>query len=298
MTLDGRTFAVSIGGSPDLGKLGYPAREVERALLSVCGALVRAGACVAYGGDFRPNGFTQQMYRHISSAYADQSAQPFRHYVPEPILRRTAFEDLVASLRESQAVARARVFMGDQALPIRASGATLLVGEPTDRRAITTADEFQVWLAETAPTPAAQALSIMRSAQSRDTDGRVAMGGKMGIVGRADDQYEGAQPGLTEEALLTLEAGKPFIPLAAFGGATRDVAIALNLLESTARSPRGPQGPGYERAMAQIQELASTLPVDLREELSDLATQDRIETIAEQIVSLLERWPTRLAPTM
>ena len=58
MSLEGRMIAISIGDAPDRGRLGYPQREVDRVLLSVCTALVRAGARIVYGGNLDPAGFT------------------------------------------------------------------------------------------------------------------------------------------------------------------------------------------------------------------------------------------------
>ena len=85
MSLEGRMIAISIGDAPDRGRLGYPQREVDRVLLSVCTALVRAGARIVYGGNLDPAGFTFKIFRHLSEAYAvRRSTPPFVHVVPEP----------------------------------------------------------------------------------------------------------------------------------------------------------------------------------------------------------------------
>lgn len=290
MSLAGRTIAVSIGGAPDLGKLGLPAREVERALLTLCGAVVRAGGQVAYGGDFRPNGFTIQMYRHLAGAYADEQVEPFRHYLAETVLRRTRFDDLVLSLRESQSVARTVTFLGEERLSIRASAGSLLVGEGARRMRISSAAEFGDWLGTTVPSVPAVAFSRMRETQSRETDARVAMGGKMGLLARPEDLYEGDMPGIAEEAVLTLSAGKPFVALGAYGGATRDVAIALGLLDPAARTPRGEQIEGYDHAIARVAEFANRIPVECKADLEELALLERIETVAERSVRVIRTW--------
>jgi len=103
VSLEGRMIAVSIGDAPDRGRLGYPQREVDRVLLSVCTALVRAGARIVYGGNLDPAGFTFKIFRHLSEAYAvRRSSAPFVHVVPEPVLRRTNFEDLASMLKEAR----------------------------------------------------------------------------------------------------------------------------------------------------------------------------------------------------
>jgi hypothetical protein len=76
MSLEGRMIAISIGDAPDRGRLGYPQREVDRVLLSVCTALVRAGARIVYGGNLDPAGFTFKIFRHLSEAYAVRRSTP------------------------------------------------------------------------------------------------------------------------------------------------------------------------------------------------------------------------------
>jgi hypothetical protein len=294
--LKGRTIAVSIGGAPDLARLGYPAREVERALLSVCGALVRAGAGVAYGGDFRPGGFTLQMYRHLAGAYADQAAQPFVHYIPEPVLRRTGFTILVESLRESRGVATTLAIVSGETYSLRASGTALRISKDGIGVSLETAPDLESWLTKFEPVPDSGAYTKMREIQAANTDGRVAMGGKMEILENPQDAYEGTMPGIAEEALLTLSTGKPFVPLAAYGGATRDLAVALNLLPTTARTPRGLQAPRYDAAMAQVAAFAGGLPPSCLADLKTIAATDRIESLAEMTIGVLGRWPGTSAP--
>lgn len=49
----------------------------------------------------------------------------------------------------------------------------------------------------------------------------------MGVLSDPADAYEGAMPGIVEQAILTLEAAKPLIVLGAFGGASRDILSLL-----------------------------------------------------------------------
>jgi hypothetical protein len=62
----------------------------------------------------------------------------------------------------------------------------------------------------------ARCLTKMRQNSTSAASARVAMGGKL-------DGYTGGVPGVAEEVLLTLQAGKPVYLLGAFGGATRAV---------------------------------------------------------------------------
>jgi len=108
----------------------------------------------------------------------------------------------------------------------------------------------------------------------------------MGQVALVEDRYEGTMPGIAEEAILTLERGRTYVPLGAFGGATRDVAIALDLLTEDHRVPRGPQIDGYQEALGLVAGLRDRVG-SLRPALATLATSDRAEEIGVGIVDLL-----------
>src|SRR4051812_8288869 len=115
MSLEGRMIAISIGDAPDRGRLGYPQREVDRVLLSVCTALVRAGARIVYGGNLDPAGFTFKIFRHLSEAYAvRRSTPPFVHVVPEPVLRRANFADPARVLKEARGDGGKEVGLADE----------------------------------------------------------------------------------------------------------------------------------------------------------------------------------------
>jgi hypothetical protein len=123
-----------------------------------------------------------------------------------------------------------------------------------------------------------------------EADARVALGGKMGIVALPQDRYEGAMPGIAEEAILTLEASRPLVPLGAFGGASRDVAIALGLMDEDRRVPRGEQQLGYAEAMSRVERLGDRIPDAVRPALRELADDDRGEATSFAIVEAILCW--------
>ena len=112
----------------------------------------------------------------------------------------------------------------------------------------------------------------------------------MGLVDSPEDHYSGSMPGIAEEALFSLAAGKAYVPLGAFGGATRDVAISLELLPSEARTPRGKQDASYARAMGRARRLRHRIPEPLRERLQLLAASDSAEDLAQELLSVLREW--------
>ena len=124
------------------------------------------------------------------------------------------------------------------------------------------------------------------------SDARVVIGGKMGLLDSPGDAYHGAMPGIIEEAILTLEAGMPCLPLGAFGGAARDVAIALDLLDHSKRVPRGEQSPTYGPSIGQVAALRDSIPGVLRPALMALADDDRGEPMAYDVADTVEEWLT------
>jgi SLOG cluster2 len=104
-------------------------------------------------------------------------------------------------------------------------------------------------------------------------------------------------PGILEEAILTLAHGQALVILGAFGGAARDLAIALNLLEPSARVARGPQHPSYDRALEEARTVADRIPdrAEIWGQLSEIAKSDRAEQLSYSIVRLLSDWPTPAA---
>ncbi|MDB5595662.1 MAG: hypothetical protein JWM36_2623 [Hyphomicrobiales bacterium] len=288
--LEGRMVALSISAAPDRAKLGFPAREIDRALMSICMELVRAGGQILYAGDLRPTGYTFKVFRHLAGAYAGEDHVPFTHLLPEPVLRRTSFAELKAALKERRGTAKTLLHIGDDLLPARWSGDGLLVGERFARMEIGDSGEYDSWLAALPSVDPVHGHSAARRAAARIADARVAIGGKMGIIANPDDRYEGAMPGIIEEAIFTLKEGKALVPLGAFGGAARDLAIALGVLDPIRRVPRGPQAPSYEASMAHIEGLRDRIPAALNDQLRALANDDQIEQVARQVREIVDSW--------
>jgi len=288
--------AISISNAPDLNRLGYPQREVDRVLLAVCTALVRAGARIVYGGNLDPNGFTFKIFRHLAEAYAVRGPKaPFLHIVPEPVLRRANFDDFTAMLKESRGIVETNVAFADESiitLKAHEEGSKVgVLAAPLSGGGIKidSQEALEAWLGSPRAKPS-NAYSAARRAMARLTVGRVVMGGKMGLKERPDDRYEGVMPGVIEEAMMTLDSGQALLTLGAFGGASRDVAIALKLLDSSMRVPRGEQESSYYSALEQIGKRVDRIPESLRGELSRIARDDRAETLGFAIVRVLEKW--------
>ncbi|MGE7471992.1 hypothetical protein ACQKLX_21315 [Bosea sp. NPDC003192] len=289
-SLKGRSVALSVSDAPDRARLGFPAREVDRALFSICTVLVRVGAKIIYAGNLDPNGFTFSIFRHLKSAYASAQETPFIHIVPEPILRDVSFDGLVAALREGAVVVETRIHIEDNLLPIRAVEDGLRIGNGGQRTRLRNDAEFKSWLNAKHELDSVTAYSAVRKAVTGISDARVLLGGKMGLLDNPSDAYKGTMPGIIEEAILALQAGIPCIPLGAFGGAARDAAIALNILSLSKHVPRGVQSPTYPSSLDQIALLCDKVPDAMRPALTALADDDRGEPMAYGVADALERW--------
>lgn len=287
--LRGKTIALSIGNAIDREKLGLPEREVNRVLFTLCTALIREGCQILYAGDLRAGGYTMSMFQFLAGTYAGEGITPFKNVLPEPAVRRLDFDTLFAAAKAAHGVAEINLTLSGNLHPVQRIGDELRIGDKRSTRPrVRNRDQLANFLQEFPVS--GQGLTDARRIVSEIADGRVVMGGKMGLIEVPGDQYEGAMPGIAEEAMLTLQLGKAFVPLAAFGGAARDAAIALDLLPVDARTPRGPQVPSYEESMQHLRQMQAALPPSLLDPLRRLANNEGAEDLAQDVVELLRNW--------
>lgn len=292
MKMQGLKVAISISDAPDRMRLGLPEREVDRALMTICTALIREGAEILYAGNLSPDQYTFKIFRHLAGVYAGtRDVAPFVHVIPEPIVRTVSFVHLHSALRENGTVTQTFLSFGSELLKVRTSGPALLLrahdGTP---EAVGSDDEWRRWLGRRPVTPRIAAYTAARKAVTNAADARVALGGKMGLEAQKSDQYEGDMPGIAEEALMALDAGLPMVALGAYGGAARDVAISLGLLGVERRVPRGTQHASYVPAMNAVAERAACIPGPVRSALRAIADDDRGEPTAFAIVAAILAW--------
>ncbi|PWE52531.1 hypothetical protein DEM27_30665 [Metarhizobium album] len=164
------------------------------------------------------------------------------------------------------------------------------IGEGKSRIRLADSEQFASWLSAGKAADSVTAYSSARKAMTKVSDARIILGGKMGLLGYPQDAFLGATPGIVEEAIYALEAGLPCVPLGAFGGAARDVAIALDLLAPSQRIPRGEQLPTYDASLERVGDLRDRIPGSLRPALAALADDDRGEPMAYDVARLLEEW--------
>jgi hypothetical protein len=201
--LEGLQVAMSLSDSPDVdGPLGFTKHHVDDATVYLARSLISAGASIAYGGDFRRNGFTPLLAELIST-YNQTASGPdkFLHsYLGAPLNPTDAPGNLGLTIHHLV-----------QSPDVRAH-AILPPAAP----------------AEISKDRGPLYFSDMRQVMAKLTDARILLGGA--AVPRPVDPngYGGRYPGVVEEAWRTLEAGKPLYVVGGFGGAA---ALVAELLE-------------------------------------------------------------------
>jgi len=199
--LAGARVAVSVSESSDLSRLGVAETHLRIALGELARSVLSMGGGLAYGGHFAPSGYTVFLASEIGRT--SRRDQPLTVCLSCSEHRRKSLADL----REVQA-----------ALGMHGTLTCLdIAGNPVDP-ASGRDDE---------PPPPLDAGEVVRSLTSMRiymtsiSAARVLIGGKR-------QGYQGRFPGIIEEALLALAAGRPLYVAAGFGGAALDVARVMD----------------------------------------------------------------------
>jgi hypothetical protein len=301
--LAGRIIAISTSVSPDLMTLGLLAGEDLRVLRAVLTQLVYHGARVAYGGRIdtkQKTNFTKEIGGQLAEAYRRADIQsgvrPMIHYLRASDARRpdealSKAEKLFRHCRQLGWASEIRL------LEDRRLVATLLAtGEIVDVRmsggtrvAVSDAAKLgalpqMAALLDAAPT---DDLTSMREVMARETDARIIMGG--GLKTR-----RGGHSGIAQEALLTLEAGKPLFVIGGLGGASRDIGGALGLLDPPDLIVREESRPVYAEQLAQLAGWADryrawTVGNGIAEQSRRLASSESPREIGELVLQVLLR---------
>jgi hypothetical protein len=198
----GFTLGVSVSDSPDLPRLGLTETHLRMALGEVARAVLVANGDLAYGGHLRSDGYTAFLV-HECERYRRRD-RPFTGYLPWSVHRALSTENL-AQHRKSIGLLGRYVFLDPDGTPM---------DDPAQGRA---SDGQQLDAATIA-----QSLTAARVYMTAETDARLVLGGQ-----RAG--FQGRIPGVVEEAILSIRAGKPIFVAGGFGGAAGDIARALDL---------------------------------------------------------------------
>lgn len=207
-------IAISISESPDLRRLGMSDRHLISAMETMATYLLSSGYRLAYGGDLRRRGFTEQLFELVSRY--DRSPEPPESQGLPAVVDYLSWPACAALSREEYRDLSMR--LGDSAeVKCLAHDGTVLQGFEFPETPVKNQHEI------------ATSLTAMRQTMLKETSARVVLGGT---------GYTGSMPGIAEEALLTLQAGKPLYVAGGFGGCARDIAESMKLVEPLHDPPR------------------------------------------------------------
>lgn len=208
-------IGLSVSNPPDedLAARGLSREQVHQVFLKIVESLLAGGASLAYGGDLRLGGFSQQLFHFLNSA--DPADRP----APERICSYQAWPSYLSLTPEE----RERLQRVVRIVEVPPPG---ILNVPTRHcLASETATDRHI---------RSRCLTAMRVRMNEETDARIVLGGAVsGSLGR--------YPGVAEEAYWALSAGKPVYLLGGFGGCTAALIDALCGGELPAASPHSQQ---------------------------------------------------------
>jgi hypothetical protein len=204
------TVGISVSDSADLGRLGLGSAHCELAIAELARAIFIAGGTIVYGGRLVPAGFTDTLLAELRSYRQDREALVL--CIPETEHRRLSTSELLRRQAELQSNAELVCLDSNgEAIDIR--------HRPRTRRTL----------------DPATALTAMRRHITDRCDARVVIGGKL-------TNYQGALPGILEEASMSLHKGKPLYIAGGFGGAAAALALALRRADASVAPNDYPEG--------------------------------------------------------
>jgi len=194
----GWRIGLSISDSVDLPPRGFGPAHLRDAASEFARFLLAAGATLAYGGDLRQGGFTEVLFELLTAyrAISGEAVDAIQSYLAWPIHLNL------------DATQRARLKNTACFHPIEPP-ANLGV-DPATKVPPTTPEDRVAW---------ARSLTAMRERMNAEIHARLLLGGQARGLGK--------YPGLAEEALLALRAGKPVYLIGAFGGCAEAIIEAL-----------------------------------------------------------------------
>ncbi|MBL8039214.1 MAG: hypothetical protein JNN16_17060 [Nitrospira sp.] len=200
--LSGVRLGISVSESPDLLRLGLLETHFRLALGEIARCVLVSGGHLAYGGHLKPDGYTPFLVQELER-YSRRD-RPLRVCLASTEHRRMSLSALEAEKR--------RLGLYGEIVCLDPDGYEIDATVGRSEALQTSVDE----------TTQQRGLSGLRRYMSRNTHGRVLIGGKR-------EGFQGEMPGLLEEALFAVEHGQPIYLAGGFGGMTWDIVVALGI---------------------------------------------------------------------
>jgi hypothetical protein len=209
--LAGRVVGVSVSSSPDLGRLGLTDSHLRLALGEIARAVFVAGGSLAYGGHLKAEGYTPFLVDEFMRWERPHPEDGERGTGPQLLLC------LAWTVQRETPMSRIREF--NRVLGAQGKVVCLTPDGEEDRTWRQGRGEEPVAILDEQSAPA---LTGLRTWMTRNTYGRVLLGGKR-------QGFLGTYPGLMEEAFLALGARQPVYLAGGFGGVTLDIIRSLGV---------------------------------------------------------------------
>ncbi len=232
----GWKLALSVSETPDLEVLGLFEDDDKRFLSAILTPLVYRGAHIAYGGRIESasaTNFTQEISTQLAEAYwqisSEPESRPYIHYLRDNDARDEGIEKLLAHALRLGSYSEIKLLRGETtAATLLPSGSIVdvYVGG-VSAGAMSKPEELMEipQIAEIFSKPTGNdELADMRAAMAKETHARIILGGRVTKVSKGIS-------GIAAEALATLANAKPLLVVGGIGGASRDVAGALGLVD-------------------------------------------------------------------
>jgi hypothetical protein len=248
--LSGQKVALSVSESADLSRLGLTEQHCRLVVAEVGRAIMLAGGTVVYGGHLNPGGYTEILMEEAQRFSSGRSALEIT--LAESEYRKLKADELMAADRN----------LGDV-------GRLTLVSESRKTVPISRALDGS-WTQD-----AGNALTAMREYVASETTARLIVGGRLA-------GYVGAEPGVIEEARLTIQSGRLLLVAGGYGGAA--AALAQHLY------PKYFEGwaPGAYPANARDAEVTAALDV-LRDAHLSAALEPHLNEELLQLLTISHR---------
>ncbi|MBB6487934.1 hypothetical protein [Rhizobium lusitanum] len=284
--LGGKAILISASLPPEVENSASK-KTFEDALSLLCTALTQKSAVIVYGGNLAPGGLTDKIASALSNLPPGKSAPTFIHVIDEPSLVEAGYDRFRKTLigRQSQKIVT-YACIGESHGVIQINGDTLVFSPDGLDQEEYDSSTFPVKISH---ENVEEAFSFARRMKTTNSSACITIGGKTGLLENPRDQYYGHLPGVAEEAIGMLSAGKPVIALGAYGGCGKAIAEALDLLENFS-SGEPPRQSGFQEAMDELNALRDQIPANVRKNLAVAARSSVVPALAEIITSIITDW--------
>ncbi|RWX19240.1 hypothetical protein EHI45_00950 [Rhizobium leguminosarum] len=286
LDLSNKRILISASLPPHIHDITTEAK-LDNAIISLCSSLVSKGATIVYGGNLDEKGFTEKIAKRLAHVAPNGGQPNFVHIIDEPSFVLAGFSRLRDVLvKRNPETIWTYACVGGEWGRVFSSGDRIELNpefSPSIRY------REKTFPADGSVRRPADAFSFARQIKIDTSDACIAIGGKTGMLEHPRDQYFGDLPGVAEEAILMLRAGKPTIPLGRYGGCGSAIADALDLV--TIKSDNEPRRqPGFKTAMEALKLLGDQVPFTVRDDVV-LAAKSHVDPkLVEVISSIIVRW--------